>query len=57
MVMVRELYALLTTVAFCLPVDPVDAASYVPSTLVGEVVNTTPLMHAEQALIDTLFTH
>ncbi len=56
MVMARELYALLTTVMLCLPVNPSNAASYVCPTFVGEVVNTMPLKHTEQALIDTLFT-
>jgi hypothetical protein len=54
MVMARELYALLTTVAFHLPVDPGDAVIYVRPTLVGEAVNTMPLMHTEQASINSL---
>ncbi len=54
MVMARELYALLITVAFCLPVNPGNAASYVRPTLAGEVVNTTRSMHTKQVSIDTL---
>jgi hypothetical protein len=39
MVMARELYALLTTVAFCLPVNPGNAAVYVHPVLAGKPVN------------------
>jgi hypothetical protein len=57
MVTARELYALLKTFAFRLLVNPDDTASYMRPTIVGEIVNTTPLTHTEQALINTLFMH
>jgi hypothetical protein len=56
MVMARELYALLATVTFRLPVNPGDAIINVYPTLVEEAVNTTPLMRTEQASIYLLFT-
>ena len=56
MVMVRELYSLLTNVPFRLPTNPGEAAIFVRAVVVGQPpVNNAPLLRTEQASIDTLF--
>jgi hypothetical protein len=55
MVMARKLYALLTTIPFCLPTNPGAAAVYVQSQVPGQPVNKAPLARTEQASIKSLF--
>jgi hypothetical protein len=54
-VMACKLYALLTTIPFCLPTNPGAAAVYVQSQVPGQPVNNAPLTWTEQASIKSLF--
>jgi hypothetical protein len=53
--MARNMYALLTTTPFCLPISPGNTPSYVRAALAGEQVDPSPLRQTEQATIDTIF--
>jgi hypothetical protein len=55
MVMARELYALITPNAFCLPNNPSNAVVYACPTVAGQPINNMPLIQMEQATIDTRF--
>jgi hypothetical protein len=57
MVMARELYALLTPNAFCLPNNPGNAAVYARPTFAGQPINNTLLTQMEQAMINMRFAH
>jgi hypothetical protein len=57
MVMAQELYALLTTSPFCLPINPGAAAVYVHSQIPGQPVNNASLSRTEQASIESIFNH
>jgi hypothetical protein len=55
MVMAHEVYSLLTTQPFCLPINPGATATYVRSQIPGQPINNAPLTRTEQASIDSLF--
>ena len=55
MVMAQNMYALLTTTPFRLPISPGDTPKYVRVALLGEQVDTSPLTRTEQATIDSTF--
>jgi hypothetical protein len=55
MVIARDLYALLTPNACCLPNNPGDTAVYIRPTVAGKPVDNTPLTRTEQATINTRF--
>jgi hypothetical protein len=57
MVMARELYALLTPTAFCLPTNPGPNVVYVQAIVnIGNALHPAPLTCTEQATIDMTFT-
>ncbi len=55
MVMAQNMYALLTTTPFRLPISPGDTPKYLRVALLGEQVDTSPLTRTEQATIDSTF--
>jgi hypothetical protein len=55
MVMAQNMYALLTAMPFRLPISPGDTPRYVRAALIGEQVDTSPLMRTEQATINSTF--
>jgi hypothetical protein len=55
MVMARELYALFTPNALCLPSNPSNATVYVCPTVASQPVDNTPLTPMEQAMINMRF--
>jgi hypothetical protein len=60
MVMVQELYTLITQTPFCLPIDPGPNAIYVQAINLNNpnaVPDAAPLSRTEQATINMTFTH
>jgi hypothetical protein len=58
MVMARELYALLTPTAFCLPTNPGPNVVYIQAIVnQGNVPDPIPLTRTEQAIFEMTFTH
>ena len=55
MLMAQNMYALLTTLPFRLPISPGDTPRYVRATRLGEEIDTSPLTRTKQATIDTIF--
>ena len=55
MAMAQNMYALLTTTPFCLPISPGETPRYVRAALLGEQIDPSPLTRTEQATIDTIF--
>ena len=55
MAMAQNMYALITTTPFRLPISPGETPRYVRAALLNEPINPSPLTRTEQATIDTIF--